>query len=350
MSKILIMEGGQIRPVESTKFLLEEKLHDYLEQFPELVPFDEVEDRPAKITVIGREVAVPSGSIDLSFLDLKGRLTVVETKLAKNPEARREVIGQIIEYASFVSQWSYDHLEREALKYFASKGKVFTSLHEAVFSTSTEGVETVEEDLFTTQVDDNLGRGSVRLVIAVDELVESLRSTVAFLNSYTSFDILVLQLHDFELDAAKHVFIPSLYGQVATTKRRRRIDWNWENYRTELEWSEEQIHRAQSLLDRLERSSPVEPVSRKFHKGWVGVYVDNAQPFGIQLYPTGMEIWFELGFNPLTNVPAGVDALQRSPRYLHFSGDIEQLTDEQLARLCAAALKRAVDEPHPTNA
>jgi hypothetical protein len=207
----------------------------------------------------------------------------------------------------------------------------------------------MEEEAFTTQVEDNLTRGSIRLVIAVDELVESLRSTVSFLNSFTSFDILVLQLRDFELDSAKHVFIPTLFGEVATTKRRRRIDWGWESYGSELGWSDQDVKRAQSLLDGLGRASSVHPASLRFHKGWVGVYVDNAQPFGIQLYPTGMEIWFELGFNPLEELPTGVQAQQRSPRYLHFSGEIERLTEEQLSRLCAAAMKRPIDKPNDTN-
>jgi len=208
MTRILLMEGGQIRPVESTRFLLEARLHDYLEQFPELLPFEDVEDHPPRIKVIGREVGVPSGSIDLLLLDSSGRVTIVETKLARNPEVRREVIGQIVEYASYLTQWSYDQLEREAVRYFAKTGKTVASLHEAI----AELGEAVLREDFASQVEENLRRGRIRLVVAIDELVESLRSTVNFLNAFSSFDIVVLQLRDFELEPGRHVFMPSVFG------------------------------------------------------------------------------------------------------------------------------------------
>jgi len=225
MAKILLMEGDHIRPVESSKFKEEAVLQGYLEQFPDLLPLDEVEDDPLPLLAIGREVPVPSGAIDLLFIDVSGLLTIVETKLARNPEVRREVIGQIIEYASFVCQWDADHVERQANQYLASRTNGETrDLYQALKS------ELNPEEV-RAKLDDNLRKGRIRLVIAVDELVEPLRATVTFLNTFSTFDLLILQLRGFELDAAKHVFIPSLFGYsaISKTEKQRKL-WDEESF------------------------------------------------------------------------------------------------------------------------
>jgi len=232
MAKILLMEGGQIRPIESSKFKQEAVLQDYLAQYPELLPLHEVEDNPAPMIAIGREVAVPSGAIDLLFLDTSGRLTVVETKLAKNPQVRREVIGQIIEYASFLCQWDADKIEQQANEYLTPRGKSETGLFEALASKSRDSDLPLDADAFRSKLEENLHMGNIRLVIAVDELVEPLRATVSFLNSFSAFDLLILQLRDFELDRDKRVFIPSLFGYAGPSKTTRppALQWNTERF------------------------------------------------------------------------------------------------------------------------
>lgn len=212
MVKILFIDNGMIKTIDASKFKDEAMLQDYLEQYPELLPLHEIEDSPPPMITIGREVPVPSGAMDLLFLDTGGRLTVVETKLAKNPQARREVIGQIIEYASYVCGWDADQIERQANEYLRGKGADQNGLYGAFASKMGDAGIPLEPDAFRSKVEDNLHRGSIRLVIAVDELVEPLRSTVTFLNTFSTFDLLILQLRDFKLDSNKHVFIPSLFG------------------------------------------------------------------------------------------------------------------------------------------
>ncbi|MDI6773111.1 MAG: hypothetical protein QME77_11095 [bacterium] len=47
----------------------------------------------------GREVSVEVGSIDVLLISESGRVAIVETKLAYNPERRRAVLAQLMEYA-----------------------------------------------------------------------------------------------------------------------------------------------------------------------------------------------------------------------------------------------------------
>lgn len=212
MAKILTIDGETIRALDKTKFNLESDLQDYLEKYPSIIPIEEIYEDASDLICIGREVTVPSGAIDLMFIDKEGLLTIVETKLVKNPEIRRTVIGQLIEYASFVSQWTSDHIYKIATDYLKQTlSEKMASLDGSDFS----------EDDFRHCTEDNLKNGKIRLIIAVDELNEPLRATVTFLNSHSNFDFLLLQVSSFEESKTKKVLIPSLFGYAQKETKAR---------------------------------------------------------------------------------------------------------------------------------
>jgi len=204
MAKILIIEGNKVIPLDDVKFTEEGKLQDYLEHFPSLIPMEEIDENVPELICIGREVGIPPGAIDLLFIDANGILTVVETKLAKNPEARRTVIGQIIEYASYLSEWTVDKV------YEVANAHLKLELDEVVMEKF--GGEDFSADDFRVKVEQNLRNGKVRLLIAVDELVEPLRATVTFLNKNSNFDIFLLQVSSFEESGSRKILMPTLFG------------------------------------------------------------------------------------------------------------------------------------------
>jgi len=213
MAKILLIDEKNTTVIDKVKFTEEGKLQDYLEKYPSLIPLSEIVEGASDLLCIGREVSVPSGAVDLLFIDKDGLLTIVETKLVKNPGIRREVIGQIIEYASYISQWTVDDVYRIANEY----GK----------SNLDEVMGNMGED-FRSNIERNLRNGKMRLIIAVDELIEPLRATVTFLNSYSNFDILLLQISSFEESKSRKVLIPLLFGYTPPTSKQgggsRKID------------------------------------------------------------------------------------------------------------------------------
>ncbi len=66
---------------------------------------------------IGREVPTIAGSIDNLFISRAGYLVTVETKLWRNPEAKREVVAQLIDYVTALSQLTYDALDALVMEY-----------------------------------------------------------------------------------------------------------------------------------------------------------------------------------------------------------------------------------------
>lgn len=102
----------------------EAQFEELLESCPEALPISEI-NPSAKVAIpIGRQVTTDVGPIDLLFLDDTGRLLVIECKLVENPEARREVISQLIEYGSRVqASWDLNRVLSIAEEYFEKRGQ-----------------------------------------------------------------------------------------------------------------------------------------------------------------------------------------------------------------------------------
>jgi len=102
----------RLNRVPFTEKLFEEGwLQELIRANPGLLPVAEIEPVFAPLVSIGREVPTDVGAIDNLYLSPQGYLAIVETKLWRNPEARREVLGQVIDYAKEVASWSYEQLE-----------------------------------------------------------------------------------------------------------------------------------------------------------------------------------------------------------------------------------------------
>jgi hypothetical protein len=64
-------------------------------RYPNLLPIDQIEPALTPAISICLELPLPSGFVDNLYVTPTGDLVIGETKLFRNPEARREVIGQI---------------------------------------------------------------------------------------------------------------------------------------------------------------------------------------------------------------------------------------------------------------
>lgn len=80
---------------------------DLLFKNPSLIPIDEIEEIFGPLIPVARELPTDAGPVDVVFISPRGYITLVETKLFRNPEARRAVVAQIIDYASAMSTWTY---------------------------------------------------------------------------------------------------------------------------------------------------------------------------------------------------------------------------------------------------
>lgn len=158
----------------SGKSFDEKMLQQLLWEYPSLLPIHEIEplfDRPVPLA---RELMTTAGPIDLVYVNADGYLTVVETKLWRNPEARRQVVAQIIDYATALSKWSYADLSEKLRRPGQSDAD---PVYEAVAAAN----ECDRAD-FVDTVSRSLGLGRFLLLIVGDgiqEGVEHLAETLA---------------------------------------------------------------------------------------------------------------------------------------------------------------------------
>jgi hypothetical protein len=168
---------------------------------PLLLPIDDIEPLFAPLLSLGREIKTDAGPVDVLYISPEGYLTLVETKLWRNPEARREVVAQIIDYASAMSKWTYDQL-RDAVKRAGGVG-------EDPLVAAAQNQPDFDQARFIDTVSRNLVKGRFLLLIVGDgiqESVEHLANTLSR-SPHLSFSLALVELALFTGNTPEPLFI-----------------------------------------------------------------------------------------------------------------------------------------------
>lgn len=146
-------------------------LQSLLFEHPELVPLEFIEAGDGRFIPLCRELPLPkpTGSVFLDLLGItpQGRPVMVECKLWRNPQARREVVAQILEYAALLRRWNYADLSA-SLSRFLGPGENPLFAHVEKHGTA------LDEARFVDAVTRNLRAGDFHLIIAGDGIREDL--------------------------------------------------------------------------------------------------------------------------------------------------------------------------------
>lgn len=216
MAKVFFLREGELTEVRVEGFQSEEELVRLLGDHPELFPADEIagdvpEEEPRlRFAILKREAGIVPGSIDLLLIDSQAIPTVVEAKLRANREIRRTVLGQGLEYvADLVTKSARDLLELA--------GKDFSDL-EALWE---EWEDKPDEKTFVQQLDENLSRGLVRLIILADELPPATRKVIEFLNSYSNLLVFGMEVKQIPIGGEKKIVIIDLVGPSEKDRARK---------------------------------------------------------------------------------------------------------------------------------
>jgi hypothetical protein len=163
----------------------EATLHRLVEETPALLPLS----GSPQLAVVGREVLLGSGYADLLAVETTGRMAVIEIKLARNSEARRAVVAQVLAYAAVLHGQSPERLETEVLAQHLG-AREYASLADA--ARQAEQTASFDEEAFTQTLAESLRRGSCRLVLVLDEAPAELIRLAGYLQAIT--DTLVIDL------------------------------------------------------------------------------------------------------------------------------------------------------------
>jgi len=208
------------RPYDSEDFL-----QALLARFPEIIPGGQIDETdPRRWLLVSREMPVPAEdggggqwSLDHLFLDQDGVPTLVEVKRGGNPEARRLVVAQMLDYAANgVLYWSRETIQNALAKRLGNNGQ---SVDEEIAS-FLDGEEDV--DGFWSQVMTNLQAGKIRLIFLADQIPRELRRIVEFLNEQMDpAEVLAIEVKQYVGEGGAATLVSRLVGQTAFKKQHK---------------------------------------------------------------------------------------------------------------------------------
>ena len=145
---------AELKPVKLGAGTFDEGwLQDLIHRNPTILPISEIERAFGDVLAVAREVPCGHGFIDNLFVTPDGNIVLVETKLWRNSQMRREVVAQTLDYVAALSGMSYGDLE----KCIAKAQHRPTSLYDVVRNHP----DAFDEPDFIDAVATNLRRGRV---------------------------------------------------------------------------------------------------------------------------------------------------------------------------------------------
>lgn len=105
-------ERGKAKDGTKNERWVQELIHLH----PELLPIAEIESAYQPVIPVCMELRTTRGFIDNVFITPNGNLIFAETKLYRNPEARREVVAQVMDYAESLTGWTFEAFQQAAGK------------------------------------------------------------------------------------------------------------------------------------------------------------------------------------------------------------------------------------------
>jgi len=183
-------------------------------EHPAVLPFLELDESFSPSVPIGREVPTSAGPIDVLYITPSGNLTVVEAKLWRNSQARREVIGQIIDYATALAEWGYDALDQ------ATRVANGMGLWELVGRHDLCPFDS--EDEFIDAVAANLRTGRFLLLVVGDGIRHEVERMAAYVQAAPQlrFSLALVELRLFEIPGeSRRVVVPSIVARTEEVTR-----------------------------------------------------------------------------------------------------------------------------------
>jgi hypothetical protein len=192
MTAIWQNDHGGWRFLAPTGFEDEATLHRLVETAPQTLP---LAGKP-RLTILGREVPLGGNYADLIAVEDSGRLAIIEIKLARNAEARRAVIAQILTYVAYLRGIDIDVLERRILsRELQQRG--YESIAQAAQADGAD--ETFGAEAFAQSLSSSLTQGRFRLVLVLDDAPIELIRLVGYLEAITDglvIDLITVSAYD----------------------------------------------------------------------------------------------------------------------------------------------------------
>lgn len=202
---IFISSKDEILEINKISSFDEEYIQNIVFEFPSCLPISDIDETYNPLIPVCKELNTPVGPLDILMITSFGELAIIETKLWRNPEARRKVIAQILDYAKELSNWTYEDLTREVNRKLGTKGNVLYKI-----ALNGNSNQLTEEQDFVDLVSRNLARGRILLLVVGDGIKEGAHGISEFLSNsaHLNFTLAMIELSIYESPEIGKLILP----------------------------------------------------------------------------------------------------------------------------------------------
>lgn len=310
---IFLIQGDDLVEMTERPYDSEDVLQTLVARYPNLLAREQVDpNEPRRWLLVTREAGIPDKegggsrwSLDHLFLDQEGIPTLIEVKRSSDTRIRREVVGQMLDYAAnVVAFWPVGTI-REKLEERCRRDKLDAD-HELA---AVAGESSPDE--YWERVKTNLEARRLRLVFVADAVPVELQRIVEFLNDQmTRTQVIAIEIKRFASVDGHETLVPRVIGQTAAAQQAKSAggepsrQWDEESFFTALaERGEPEVTKvARELFDWAKR--------RELRVWWgrgkqSGAMVPVLDVLGTSFYP--FTVWtygrLEISFQYMTNGP-----------------------------------------------
>jgi hypothetical protein len=228
--KIYLREGKRLVAMTEKPYDAEDLLQRLLADYPDLLAGDQMRpSEPRRWLLITREAGVPDTeggggrwSLDHLFIDQDAVPTLVEVKRSSDTRIRREVVGQLLEYAANVTAYWPDGQLRQVFedRLLSAGGNPDGEVLKLLATPVTPEDEADHAvDDFWERAAANLAARRVRLVFVADVIPSELQRIVEFLNeNLVRAEVLAVEVKQYVGDKGQQTLVPRVIGRTAVAE------------------------------------------------------------------------------------------------------------------------------------
>ena len=192
----------------------EEWLQNLLFRAPESLPIQEIDSGYQELIAICTELNTPAGPLDVLYVTPQGKLVLLEAKLWRNPEARRKVIGQILDYAKELNKWDYEELQKQVSRRLSKPGNALFEIVQSQYGDT-------DEANFVDEVSRSLKNGQFMLLIVGDGIREGAGAIAEFLHDvgHLQFALGLVEVGIYEMPNQDIMIQPRILAKTVIVNR-----------------------------------------------------------------------------------------------------------------------------------
>jgi hypothetical protein len=234
----LIQSDQQLVEMREQAYDSEDRLQQLLVKYPSLLAGDQIEtSNPRRFLLIKREMAIPSEddgadrwSVDHVFVDQDAIPTLIEVKRSTDTRIRREVVGQMLDYAAnAVVYWPVEALRSQFEQNYPDSDQQLRQFLG----------DDADPEAFWQKAKTNLQAGRIRMVFVADVIPPELRRIVEFLNEQMDpAEVLAIEIKQYA-GLGMRTLVPRILGLTEKKKPvgsvRRATPWDDASFFAEMD-------------------------------------------------------------------------------------------------------------------